>query len=191
MTAILFFILIIVPYALAGYTSDALADEITNLPGSQGLDIKFKTFSGYLSVPGVTPTSKKMHYWFVESLSNPASDPIALWTNGGPGCSGMIGMLTEQGPFRPNKDLTLSLNPYAWNKVSSTLFIESPVGVGFSYSDEADDYNANDASTALLNYNLIQAFLARFPDLRTNPFYISSESYGGRKYFSHCFSQRS
>jgi carboxypeptidase C (cathepsin A) len=38
-----------------------------------------------------------MHYWFVESENAPDTDPLAFWTNGGPGCSGMIGFLTEQG----------------------------------------------------------------------------------------------
>ena len=73
------------------------------------------------------------------------------------------------------------MNPFAWNTVANMVFIESPCGVGFSYSDNKDDYDADDASTALDNYDLIQAFLARFPDLRPNDLYISSESYGG-----HC-----
>jgi carboxypeptidase C (cathepsin A) len=59
------------------------------------------------------------------------------------------------------------------------VFIESPASVGFSYSDEAGDKVNGDAQTALDNYNLIQAFLARFPQYRTNALYISSESYGG------------
>ena len=171
--------LLVACVASADYTPQALADEVTSLPGAPSGSPSFRTFSGYISAPGVTPTSKMMHYFFVESLSNPAQDPVTLWTNGGPGCSGLIGMFTENGPWRPTKDLTLTTNEYAWNKVSSLLFIESPVGVGFSYSDEADDYNANDASTALLNYNLIQGFLERFPSLRANAFYLSSESYGG------------
>ena len=41
----------------------------------------------------------------------------AFWTNGGPGCSGLIGFMTEQGPFRPNADMTLTFNQYAWNQV--------------------------------------------------------------------------
>jgi hypothetical protein len=43
-----------------------------------------------------------------------------LWTNGGPGCSGLLGFLTEQGPFRPQQDGTLLPNDYAWNKVRPT-----------------------------------------------------------------------
>lgn len=43
------------------------------------------------------------------------------------------------------------------------VFIESPAGVGFSYSDDPNDYNIGDSQTALDNYNLIQAFLVRFP----------------------------
>lgn len=115
----------------------------------------------------------------MESEKDPKTDPLVFWTNGGPGCSGLLGFFTEQGPFRPQKDGTLKLNAYAWNKVANMVFIESPCGVGFSYSDNKDDYEADDDSTALDNYDLIQAFLARFPDLRANELYITSESYGG------------
>jgi carboxypeptidase C (cathepsin A) len=100
---------------------------------------------------------------------------------GGPGCSGLLGFFTEQGPFRPKKDMTLSINEYAWNKVSNMVFIEAPCGVGYSYSDVEADYHTNDAQTAQDNYDLIQAFFDRFPEYRSNRMYISSESYGG-----HC-----
>jgi carboxypeptidase C (cathepsin A) len=87
--------------------------------------------------------------------------------------------LTEQGPFKPNADMTLRVNEYAWNRISNMVFIESPAGVGFSYSDDKDDYTTGDQQVAIDNYNLIQAFLTRFPEYRTNDLYISSESYGG------------
>jgi len=46
---------------------------------------------------------------------------------GGPGCSGMVGFLTEMGPFRPNKDgMTLSINPHRWNKIANMLYVEIP-----------------------------------------------------------------
>lgn len=176
-----FVLLAVCAAVVAEYTPEALADQITSLPGAENIDINFNQFSGYLKVGG----TKNMHYWLVESMNDPASDPVAFWTNGGPGCSGLLGFFTEQGPFRPNKDLTLSINPYSWNTISNMVFIEAPCGVGFSYSDqgtdpkEADDLHNDDLGTAKDNYEMIQAFLDRFPQFRTNDLYITSESYGG------------
>ena len=140
----------------SSYTSDALADEILSLPGAAGLSYSFRHFSGYLRIPGTSANSKQMHYWFVESMNNPTTDPIAFWTNGGPGCSGLIGFFTEQGPFRPLKNMSLTLNKYAWNRIANMVFIESPTGVGFSFSNHAEDFVSDDNSTAHDNYNLIQ-----------------------------------
>ena len=121
------------------YTPEALADQVFNLPGAENLDISFNQFSGYLKVNN----TKNLHYWLVESMGNPSKDPVAFWTNGGPGCSGLLGFLTEQGPFRPNKDMTLAFNNYTWNSLANMVFVEAPCGVGFSYSDEpdGDDYH--------------------------------------------------
>lgn len=165
--------------AAAGeYTPEAIADQIVSLPGTDDIKIPFNQFSGYLKVS----ETKNMHYWFVESTNSVENDPIAFWTNGGPGCSGLLGFLTEQGPFRVNEDLTLKMNEYAWNTVANMVFIESPCGVGFSYSDDPDntgDYHIDDDGAAKDNYALIQAFLTRFPQFRSNKLVITSESYGG------------
>lgn len=37
-----------------GYTSEALADQIVNLPGTEKLDLNFNQFSGYLTVGKAT-----------------------------------------------------------------------------------------------------------------------------------------
>jgi carboxypeptidase C (cathepsin A) len=79
-------------------------------------------------LPSFLGTEKHVFYWYVESVLDPATAPVALWTNGGPGCSGLIGFMTEQGPFHVSSDgLTLEKNPYAWNNVANVLFIEQPV----------------------------------------------------------------
>lgn len=157
------------------YTKMAELDQIKDLPGSKDLNLTFNHFSGYIPVG----ESKQIHYWFVESMKNPSSDPLTFWTNGGPGCSGLIGFLTEQGPFKPNKEMNLELNPYAWNQISNMVFVEIPAGVGYSYSDNKSDYTTGDDQTAEDNYHMIQGFLKKFPEYKTNDLYITSESYGG------------
>lgn len=157
------------------YTDSALKDQITSLPGLN-TDINFNQFSGYLRL---ADTNKYIHYWLVESESDPSTDPLVFWTNGGPGCSGLIGFMTEQGPFRPDKDGNLNLNDWRWNKISNMVFIEQPVGVGFSYSDNSDDYKIGDDQAAIDNLHTILSFLEKFPKFNSSPLYITSESYGG------------
>ena len=73
----------------------------------------------------------------------------------------------------------MEINQYAWNQKVSMVYIEQPCGVGFSYSDNEDDYKSNDAQAANDNYALIQAFMIRYPQFAKNKLYLTSESYGG------------
>ena len=157
------------------YTIDAVGDQIMELPGLT-YEPNFNQFSGYLRVP---ETKKNIHYWLVESERDPENDPIVFWTNGGPGCSGLIGFMMEQGPFRPDEKGILQQNQYAWNKISNMVFLEQPVGVGFSYSDNEDDYKIGDDQAAKDNLATILAFMERFPHFNHSSLYITSESYGG------------
>jgi carboxypeptidase C (cathepsin A) len=157
------------------YTNDAVNDQILDLPGLYG-ELPFNQFSGYLNLPD---TKKQIHYWLVESERDPESDPLVFWTNGGPGCSGLIGFMTEQGPFRPNNEGDLEINPWRWNMISNMVFLEQPVGVGFSYSDNKDDYKIGDSQAAKDNLQTILKFIERFPKFANSPLFITSESYGG------------
>lgn len=156
------------------YTEDALRDQIHGLPGLSQQP-GFAMFSGYINV-GV---GKEMFYWFIESQGKPSSDPLLLWTNGGPGCSGLSAFLSEQGPFRPTRDgLSLIENEYSWNKLANMIFIEQPVGVGFSTTKNTH-MKYGDAQAAEDNHAFVVNFFKRFPEFNTSDFYISSESYGG------------
>lgn len=158
------------------YTLGAKMDRIVDLPGLNK-ESKLKQFSGYLTVD--EKTNRSIFYWYVESLSDPSTDPVVLWTNGGPGCSGLLGFGTEQGPYHIQKDGTLKTNPYAWNNIANMLYVEQPAGVGFSFSDDADDYHTGDEQAAVDNYELLKQFLQKFPERKENKLYIASESYGG------------
>ena len=115
----------------------------------------------------------------MESERDPSTDPLVYWTNGGPGCSGLIGLLAEQGPFRPARDKSVALNPYRWNRIANVIFVEQPCGVGYSYSNHPGDFFSSDAQSAQINYDAIIEFLTKFPTLQSNRFIIASESYGG------------
>ena len=78
------------------------SDEVTSLPGWPG-ELPSKIYSGFVSAgvdtqDGVTYNMHEQ-YFFVESENDPKNDPVIVWTNGGPGCSGMLGFLLELGPF--------------------------------------------------------------------------------------------
>ncbi|XP_029005681.1 lysosomal protective protein isoform X2 [Betta splendens] len=150
------------------------ADEVTYLPGLRKQP-SFRHYSGYLSVAD----GKHLHYWFVESQHEPSSDPVVLWLNGGPGCSSMDGFLTEHGPFLVQDDgVTLQYNPYSWNKIANMLYLESPAGVGFSYSDD-QKYVTNDTEVSMNNYLAMKEFFNLFPEFSKNQLFLTGESYGG------------
>uniref|UniRef100_A0A7S4VBU0 Carboxypeptidase n=1 Tax=Ditylum brightwellii TaxID=49249 RepID=A0A7S4VBU0_9STRA len=107
---------------------------------------------------------------------------LFFWTNGGPGCSGLLGLAAEHGPYILSHDGTLTPNPYSWNKAANMLYVEQPAGVGFSFFDDTDEesfYTSGDDMAAKDNWKLIKEFVKRFPERKANDFFISSESYGG------------
>ncbi|KAF2543354.1 hypothetical protein F2Q68_00031633, partial [Brassica cretica] len=157
---------------------EAMRDLVTDLPGQSG--VSFRHYAGY--VPVDKKHGRAMFYWFFEAMSLPNQKPLVLWLNGGPGCSSVgYGATQEIGPFLvDNKGNSLQFNPYAWNHEANILFLESPVGVGFSYSNTSSDYKKiGDEFTARDAYSFIQKWLERFPAYRENDFYIAGESYAG------------
>uniref|UniRef100_A0A0N5ABM4 Carboxypeptidase n=1 Tax=Syphacia muris TaxID=451379 RepID=A0A0N5ABM4_9BILA len=116
---------------------------------------------------------------FAESQHNATGDPLILWIHGGPGCSGLSAYLTENGPFTVTKGgNSLSINEYSWNKFANFLVIESPVGVGYSYADNGDLSNNDEAATED-NWQALKAFFTEHPSYLNNDLYIIGESYGG------------
>ncbi|XP_054814621.1 serine carboxypeptidase-like 27 isoform X6 [Prosopis cineraria] len=156
-------------------------DKITHLPG-QPKNVGFAQYSGYVTVN--EQAGRALFYWLIESPASrgPESRPLVLWLNGGPGCSSIAYGATEEiGPFRISSDgKSLYLNPYAWNNLANILFLESPAGVGFSYSNETSDlYTAGDQRTAEDAYTFLVNWFERFPQYKYRDFYIAGESYAG------------
>lgn len=92
------------------------------------------TYSGYLSVG----SNMSMWFWFFEARNNAISAPLALWLNGGPGCSSMIGLFQENGPCNfPVNGSTQepTLNPYSWNNYAVSLELTNQKSRLLSFAD--------------------------------------------------------
>ncbi|KAK7323430.1 hypothetical protein VNO77_26902 [Canavalia gladiata] len=153
-------------------------DRIEKLPGQP--KVKFSQYGGYVSVDKLA--GRAFYYYFVEAQHSKQTLPLLLWLNGGPGCSSLAyGAMQELGPFRVNSDgKSLNINRYSWNNAANVLFLESPTGVGFSYSNKSSDYDTNgDRKTARDNYVFLVNWLERFPEYKNRDFYIAGESYAG------------
>ncbi|XP_073117930.1 serine carboxypeptidase 1 isoform X1 [Elaeis guineensis] len=155
---------------------------ITHLPGFNGT-FPSKHYSGYVTVD--ESHGRNLFYYFVVSEGNPSEDPVVLWLNGGPGCSSFDGFIYEHGPFNFQSGGStgsmpqLHLNPYSWSKVSNILYLDSPAGVGMSYSNDKSDYTTGDLKTASDSHKFLLKWYELYPEFQQNPFYISGESYAG------------
>ncbi|XP_038879947.1 serine carboxypeptidase 1-like isoform X1 [Benincasa hispida] len=156
---------------------------VTHLPGFTSV-FPSKHYSGYIKIDQIE-SGKRLFYYFVTSERSPAEDPVVLWLNGGPGCSSFDAFVYEHGPFnfeegKPKGTLpTLHLNPYSWSKVSNIIYLDSPAGVGLSYSSNKDNYITGDIQTASDTHNFLLKWFKEFPEFLKNPFYIAGESFAG------------
>ncbi|XP_028798680.1 serine carboxypeptidase-like 1 [Neltuma alba] len=152
---------------------------IRNLPGFSG-DLPFKLETGYIGVG--EEEEVQLFYLFVESQRNPSKDPILLWFVGGPGCSALSAFLFENGPVTVDRSSsgvlpTLVLNPYAWTQVLNVMYIDLPVGTGFSYSKTQEGYHSSDMLWIENTYDFLQKWFINHPEFGSNPFYIGGGSY--------------
>ncbi|XP_065876136.1 serine carboxypeptidase-like 20 isoform X1 [Euphorbia lathyris] len=172
-------VLMFLSVVISTIEGDQQAQLVNFLPGFNG-NFPSKHYSGYMNLG-----NKNLFYYFVVSERNPSKDPVVLWLNGGPGCSSFDGFVYEHGPFNfqagPSKGNLpiLKLNPYSWSKVSNIIYLDSPVGVGLSYSKNQSDYETGDLKTASDSHFFLLKWFELYPEFLKNPFYVAGESYGG------------
>ncbi|XP_013626290.1 PREDICTED: putative serine carboxypeptidase-like 23 isoform X1 [Brassica oleracea var. oleracea] len=173
-------LLLVISSTSTSSTREQEEDRIKELPGQP--KVGFSQFSGYVTVN--ESHGRSLFYWLTESSSSPKNKPLLLWLNGvvGPGCSSIgYGASEEIGPFRINKTgSSLYLNSFSWNTEANILFLESPVGVGFSYTNTSSDLkDSGDDRTAQENLIFLIKWMSRFPQYQYRDFYIAGESYAG------------
>ncbi|CAI8598441.1 unnamed protein product [Vicia faba] len=154
-----------------------IEDLVERLPGQP--KVNFRQYAGYVDID--VKHGRSLFYYFVEADHHPHKKPLTLWLNGGPGCSSIGGgAFTELGPFYPKSNgRGLRINSKSWNKVSNLLFVESPAGVGWSYSNTTSDYTIGDDATANDMVSFLLKWYEKFPSYRQRKLFLTGESYAG------------
>ncbi|KAG0474277.1 hypothetical protein HPP92_013963 [Vanilla planifolia] len=149
-----------------GLAKDAdFIDELPNQPESAD----FRQYAGYIVVEPIN--ERRYFYYFVEATGlNPASKPLILYI-------GTHGTLLL---FSHNKKINVFNHALAVAAVANVLFMEGPVGVGFSVSSNGQDiYKCSDLQLIDETYKFLLGWMQRFPEHRNADIYLAGQSYAG------------
>ncbi|RZF41060.1 hypothetical protein LSTR_LSTR002692 [Laodelphax striatellus] len=146
----------------------------------EGIKGNIKSYAGFfrVRVGQKKGTESCLFFWYFPAEVNPENAPVVLWLQGGPGASSLVGLFQEIGPFMA-KHKGLKTRKYYWSKSVHLIFLDNPVGAGFSYTT-SDAYARNEDDVSSDAYGALLQFFTLFPNLRENDFFISGESYAGK-----------
>jgi len=140
-------------------------------------------YTGYITV-NQTSGSKIFYQLYSAGGNKKASTvndtaPLVISLAGGPGVPGGNSYY-ETGPFRiilTDDYFGPVLNDVTWNDDYHLLYVDNPVGVGYSVVN--DDMPAFASTNGVYLMNFLQRFFQLYPTLKLQDFYLQGESYGG------------
>ncbi|KAK3377854.1 pheromone-processing carboxypeptidase KEX1 [Podospora didyma] len=148
---------------------------VHTLPGAP--EPLVKMHAGHIEV---TPEHNgNLFFWHFQNKHIANKQRTIIWLNGGPGCSSEDGALMEVGPYRLKDDKTLYLNDGSWNEFANIMFVDNPVGTGFSYVN-TDSYlhELDDMADQFIIF--LEKWFTLFPEYEHDDLYIAGESYAGQ-----------
>jgi len=122
-------------------------------------------------------TEATCFFWFFPH-PNPKA-PILVWLQGGPGATSLYGLFAENGPFSVNSNMDLIFRKVPWTNKYSMIYIDNPVGAGFSFTQSVNGFVTNEDQVGINLYNTLYQFYQIFEEYRSNDLYITGESYAG------------
>jgi carboxypeptidase D len=111
-----------------------------------------------------TEYDRNLFFWQFESQHIADRPRLVLWLNGGPGCSSVDGALMEIGPYRVRENGILERNDGSWNEFATLLFVDNPVGTGFSYTGDPNGYVEEVSESAHHLVLFLEKWFALFPE---------------------------
>jgi len=180
---------------LAGARADTTAADyfVQSLPGQPDGPL-LKMHAGYVvgaaSVSVASLTSLRhieitpehnghLFFWHYQNRHIADRPRTVIWLNGGPGCSSMDGALMEIGPYRVREGGKLVYNEGSWDEFANLLFVDNPVGTGFSYVN-TDSYLHELQEMADQFVIFLEKWFALFPEYENDDIYFAGESYAGQ-----------
>lgn len=139
-------------------------------------------FHGWENVHGFIPVRSEAYifYWLFYADGtkvNATNKPLVIWIQGGPGFAASgIGNFAEIGPI----NMDMEPRNHTWVKGRNVLFIDHPVGTGFSYVTNSSQYVKTDREMVMDLSRVIKVFYRRHKEFRDTPSYLFSQSYGGK-----------
>mmetsp|Transcript_3117 Transcript_3117/g.4808 ORF Transcript_3117/g.4808 Transcript_3117/m.4808 type:complete len:431 (+) Transcript_3117:79-1371(+) len=139
--------------------------------------------SGFIDISGSRPQTpgSKIFYWFTpQQVPSGEPKPLLLWLQGGPGSPGELGLFFELGPYYLNENEQLEPRTVGnWNREYNVLFVDQPIGTGYSVAGSGDAYAKNQDEVAQDLYYFMQEWFNQHEEYANVPFFITGESYGG------------
>ncbi|KAF7713196.1 Carboxypeptidase [Penicillium ucsense] len=136
------------------------------------------SWAGRLPVPGRVE-GNDIFFWLFESEIPVYDDNLIVWLNGGPGCSSLAGLLGGNGPISfIGNSTAVERNPYSWTQLGNVLYVDQPVGAGFSTASYPYPVRNNEMVVADF-VAWLDGFLTQFPHLTSKKVHLMGESYAG------------
>lgn len=121
------------------------------------------SLSAYRHVEVTPETHGNIFFWHYQNRHIANKQRTVIWLNGGPGCSSEDGALMEIGPYRLKDRENLTLNDGSWNEFANLLFVDNPVGTGFSYVDtDAYIHELDEMADQFVTF--LEKWFALFPE---------------------------
>lgn len=152
---------------------------VHSLPGAPDGPL-LKMHAGHIEI---TPEHNgNLFFWHFQNRHIANRQRTVIWLNGGPGCSSEDGALMEIGPYRVKDGSNgprLEYNDGAWDEFANVMFVDNPVGTGFSYVN-TDSYVSELPDMANQFVQFLEKWYTLFPEYEHDDLYIAGESYAGQ-----------
>lgn len=139
------------------------------------------SFAGYVLVNHLS--GAHMYYWLAEARNGNKTAPTIVWLMGGPGAPSCVYMLQAMGPldvtYGPKGEFVLKENMHSWNEKYNMLYLDQPVGTGFSWTKHPSGFATTDEQAAGHIATAVPTILHMY-GIQENPLFIFGLSYGGK-----------